>query len=105
MSPSDEEPDPELPALQQMLRREFVERVRQAIAKLPVDHQQVIHLAFDEDLSSRDIAGIMNKPSVTAVSSHLYRAMQALRKVLEADGYFAELQERDDLHVRARKIG
>ncbi|MBI3921538.1 MAG: RNA polymerase sigma factor [Armatimonadetes bacterium] len=76
--------------LEQMLRREMIERVRQSIAKLPPDHQQIIHLAFDRDLSSADIMQIMNKSSITAVTSHLHRAMKRLKIVLERDGYFLD---------------
>ncbi|NCO34920.1 MAG: hypothetical protein GW893_13805, partial [Armatimonadetes bacterium] len=76
--------------LEQMLRREMIERVRQSVAKLPPDHQQIIHLAFDRDLSSGDIMQIMNKSSITAVTSHLHRTMKRLKTVLEQDGYFID---------------
>lgn len=76
--------------LEQMLRREMIERVRQNVAKLPSDHQQIIHLAFDRDLSTADIMQIMGKPSVTSVTSHLHRAMKRLKTVLERDGYFLD---------------
>ncbi len=83
---ADDAPSP----LEQMLRREMIERVRQGIAKLPPDHQQIIHLAFDRDLSAADIMQIMGKPSITAVTSHLHRAMKRLKVVLEQDGYFLD---------------
>ncbi len=82
--PADDAPSP----LEQMLRREMIERVRQGIAKLPPDHQQIIHLAFDRDLTAADIMQIMGKPSITAVTSHLHRAMKRLKSVLEQSGYF-----------------
>lgn len=83
---ADDAPSP----LEQMLRREMIERVRQGIAQLPPDHQQIIHLAFDRDLSAADIMQIMGKPSITAVTSHLHRAMKRLKVVLEQDGYFLD---------------
>ncbi len=62
--------------------------VRQALQQLPADDQEIILLAFERDLSRRDIAQILDKPSVSAVTSHLYRAMQKLKVVLLQQGYF-----------------
>lgn len=101
--PEEAPPDPARTPLQEMLRREADERLRSALTRLPPDHRQIIQLAYDEELSARDIAHIMDKPSVSAVTSHLHRALQALRRIVEAEGYFADLaSEEVKPHVRKR---
>lgn len=79
--------------LEQLLDSEKREMIQQALQQLSVEDREIIQLAFEKDLSRRDIAEIMGKPSVSAVTSHLHRAMQKLKAVLLQQGYFAEAQE------------
>lgn len=64
--------------------------VRKALATLTVGDQQIIHLAHQDDLSSAQIAAILEKPSVSAATSHLHRAMQHLKKALERSDWFGD---------------
>jgi RNA polymerase sigma-70 factor (ECF subfamily) len=67
--------------------------IRQALERLPAQDREIIYLAFERDLSRRDIMRILEKPSISAVTSHLYRALQRLKAVLIRQGYFtAELE-------------
>ncbi len=67
--------------------------VRAALEELSPDDQEIIRLAFEKDLSRRDIMQILGKPSVSAVTTQLHRAMTRLKQVLEEQGYFAEVRE------------
>lgn len=59
------------------------EQVRAAIHKLPVAFREIILLRVDEDLSYREIAGILRCP-VGTVMSRLGRARAKLRTLLSA---------------------
>jgi RNA polymerase sigma-70 factor (ECF subfamily) len=74
--------------LARLLDTEKRDMVRQALQRLSADDREIISLAFERDLSRRDIAQILGKPSVSAVTSHLHRAMQKLKTVLIQQGYF-----------------
>jgi RNA polymerase sigma-70 factor, ECF subfamily len=74
--------------LAQLLEGERQQMIQGALDHLPDDDREIIYLAFERDLSRRDIAEILGKPSVSAVTSHLYRAMQKLKRVVTAQGYF-----------------
>lgn len=65
--------------------------IRDALECLPMEDQEVLHLAFERDLSRRDIAFILDAPSVVAVSRHLYRALQGLKAMIDPQNDFAEL--------------
>ncbi len=82
----------ELP-LARLLDSEKREMVQQALQTLSIDDREIIQLAFERDLSRRDIAQILGKPSISAVTSHLHRAMQKLKAALLQQGYFAAAQE------------
>lgn len=75
--------------LSRILDEERSAVIREALNHLPADDREIIHLAFERDLTRRDIGTIMGKPSVSAVTSHLYRAMQKLRAVVVKQRYFA----------------
>jgi RNA polymerase sigma-70 factor (ECF subfamily) len=81
------------------LREERRRRVREALARLPEADRQVILLAYEADLSRREVAVIMGKPSVTAVTSHLHRALNKLRQLLLQDEYFQTEQRGDSNRV------
>ena len=67
---------------EELLQQEQVAQVQRALAELNVDDRQIIHLAYEEDLTRQQIAEVMGKPSVTSVTSHLYRALQKVRDTL-----------------------
>ena len=83
----------ELP-LARILDEERSTAIRDALNRLPADDREIIHLAFERDLSRRDIGLIMAKPSVSAVTSHLYRAMQKLRCIVLEQPYFSAEHEK-----------
>ncbi|MBV9867631.1 MAG: RNA polymerase sigma factor [Abitibacteriaceae bacterium] len=64
--------------------------VRHALSQLSDNDRQIIYLAHQNELSCAEIAVAMNKPSVSAVTSHLHRAMGHLREKLEQSGWFGE---------------
>lgn len=74
----------------EVMRREQSLAVRRALGTLSDGDRQIIHLAHQDDLNCQEIASILGKPSVSAVTSHLYRAMQHLKRALEASGWFPE---------------
>jgi RNA polymerase sigma-70 factor (ECF subfamily) len=75
--------------LESLLKTERAAIVRAALDGLAPADAEIILLAFERDLARKDIARILGKPSVTAVTSHLHRAMQNLRSALERQGYFS----------------
>ena len=87
----DGRPGPE----QEMVATERATRVRKAIAALPKGDRLILALAYDRQLSMREIGEVMGKPSVSAVTSHLYRAMRKLKTQLEKDDLFAGYLEGD----------
>ena len=76
-----------------LLEGERRDMLRVALNSLPSDDREIIHLAYERDLSRQDIVSILGKPSVSAVTSHLYRAMQKLKAVMVKQGYFATESE------------
>lgn len=83
-------------AEREVLRNEQSRAVRRALETLSEVDQQIIYLAHDNDLSCREIAVVLNKPSVSAVTSHLHRAMQHLKTALEQSGWFGEMVSHDE---------
>lgn len=77
-------------AEREVMRHEQSRAVRQAMETLSDGDRQIIQLAHDNDLSCREIAAALDKPSVSAVTSHLHRAMRHLKTALEQSGWFAE---------------
>jgi RNA polymerase sigma-70 factor (ECF subfamily) len=78
----------ELP-LDRMLKAEQRGVIQKALHLLSAEDREIILLAFEQDLSRRDIADVLGKPTVSAVTSHLYRAMQKLKAILVKQGYFS----------------
>ncbi len=58
--------------------------VREAIATLSADQQQVLALAYYKGLSHSEIAAVLHKP-VGTVKTHLRLAIQKLRQALSAE--------------------
>lgn len=67
-------------AEQPYLSNEFFE-LNDAITKLPVDQQELIHLKYFRDLKNSEIAEIQNIPEGT-VKSRLHKTMKKLRHIL-----------------------
>jgi RNA polymerase sigma-70 factor (ECF subfamily) len=65
----------------EVLDREIRQKVQAAIKGLPVEHQQVLALAYFEGLSHGEIARKLNQPLGT-VKSRLRSAMSRLRELL-----------------------
>jgi RNA polymerase sigma-70 factor (ECF subfamily) len=81
--------DPSESPLASLLEGERRTVLRDALDHLPGEDREIILLAFERDLSRRDIMEITGKPSVSAVTSHLYRAMQKLKAIVTRGGYFS----------------
>ncbi len=61
-----------------------VERVQHGLERISLEHRDVLTLFFLEDLTTEQIAKVMNVP-VGTVKSRLYYAKRALKNVLEAE--------------------
>jgi RNA polymerase sigma-70 factor (ECF subfamily) len=61
------------------------ERVRRAIRELTPEQQHVLALRFAEEYSLEETAGVMRK-SVNAIKALQFRAIAALRRILEDKG-------------------
>jgi RNA polymerase sigma-70 factor (ECF subfamily) len=72
-----------------VLKQEQRAVMQAALDCLPAQDREIVLLAFERDLSRKEIAMILDKPTVTAVTSHLHRAMQKLKTILTEQGYFA----------------
>jgi RNA polymerase sigma factor (sigma-70 family) len=68
--------------LEAVIRRAEVARIREAIERLSPSDREIITLSYDRELSCREIMVIMGKPSVTSVTTHLYKAMKRLREAV-----------------------
>ncbi|HET9177183.1 MAG TPA: sigma-70 family RNA polymerase sigma factor [Terriglobia bacterium] len=61
---------------------ELAARISSILARLPAVYREVLLLRFQEDLSLKEIAGIIRAPLAT-VKSRLYRGLSAARELLE----------------------
>jgi RNA polymerase sigma factor (sigma-70 family) len=68
-----------------LLKREQLDRIRAALAMLTPSDQEIIALSYERDLSCKEIMEVMQKPSVTAVTTHLYKAIKKLRTLVLAE--------------------
>jgi RNA polymerase sigma-70 factor (ECF subfamily) len=68
-----------------LLKREQLDRIHTALARLAPSDQEIIALSYERDLSCKEIMEVMQKPSVTAVTTHLYKAMKKLRALVLAE--------------------
>ncbi len=69
-----------------VLRQEDLGRIREALGRMSESDREIITLSYDRELSCREIMQIMGKPSVTAVTTHLYKAMKRLRELVHGEG-------------------
>lgn len=77
-------------AEREAMKAETQKAVRGALAGLREGDRQIIYLAHCDELNSSQIAQILEKPSVSAVTSHLHRAMRHLKTALENSEWFPE---------------
>jgi RNA polymerase sigma-70 factor (ECF subfamily) len=68
--------------LEAVLRKSEIEQIRRAISHLTPSDREIITLSYERGLSCREIMVVMGKPSVTAVTTHLYKAMKRLRELV-----------------------
>lgn len=88
-------PDEGPSLLEQVLQEERVDRVRAAMDRLPLSDREILALAYQQNLSLKEIAEVTGKPSVSAVTSHLHRAISKLRTHIRADEYFEDSVRRE----------
>jgi RNA polymerase sigma-70 factor (ECF subfamily) len=77
-------------AEREAMKTETQKAVRGALAGLREGDRQIIYLAHCDELNCSQIAQILEKPSVSAVTSHLHRAMRHLKTALENCDLFSE---------------
>lgn len=61
---------------------ELAARISSILARLPAVYREILLLRFQEDLSLKEIAGIISVPLAT-VKSRLYRGLSAARELME----------------------
>jgi RNA polymerase sigma-70 factor (ECF subfamily) len=71
-------------ALDQMGQQEAIQQMRAAIQRLSVGHREILSMRHFQELSYQEIGEILDLPQGT-VMSRLYRARQALARVLEGE--------------------
>lgn len=69
-------------------QREDLSFVWEAVKSLPVKYREVIHLFYQEDCSTQQIAQILGLKEAT-VRSHLHRGRSRLREILKEEYDFA----------------
>jgi RNA polymerase sigma-70 factor, ECF subfamily len=69
----------------QVMQEMSVERARRAIQMLVPAHQEVLMLRFDQQLSLKETADVMDK-DVNTIKALQFRAVNTLRQILRDDG-------------------
>jgi len=93
------EPDVRIePPVEVVIRAEEVRRIREALGLLGRTDREIISLSYDRQLTCREIMEVMGKPSITSVTTHLYKAMKRLRELVRN----AEAAEESRLEARER---
>jgi len=89
-----------------LLKREQLDRIRAALAMLAPSDQEIIALSYERDLSCKEIMEVMQKPSVTAVTTHLYKAIKKLRALVlaEESGAANDTENRSAARRQARPL-
>lgn len=60
------------------------EKLKAIVRRLPQTQQDILYFYFDEEITTREIAEVMEIPEGT-VKSHLHRAKESIRKILEKE--------------------
>ena len=76
-------------ALEEVTENTQREELYQAIAGLPVKQRTVVVLYYYNDMSTKEIAGVMGCLEGT-VKSRLYTARQKLKQILSEDAYLGK---------------
>lgn len=71
--------------LEGILRRDEVGRIRAAMERLSPSDREIVTLSYDREMTCREIMHVMGKPSITSVTTHLYKAMKRLRQLVLAE--------------------
>ncbi len=79
---ADDRPDPGESVLEVLERWETAERVRKALAKLPVKDREMLALRYLEELKTGEIAERLGAP-VGTVKANIHRALARLKALLE----------------------
>ena len=64
-----------------LTQKQVGEHIQHCMEKLSSDHRQVVHLAYFEDLSYREIGELMGSPEGT-IKVRMFHAKQALKRCL-----------------------
>ena len=72
--------------------KRFRERVRGMVSTLPPQYSEVVHLRHMHGLAYDEIANTLNLPLGT-VKTHLFRAKEKLKQILEQDGEFSAMAD------------
>ncbi|MFQ6092596.1 MAG: RNA polymerase sigma factor [bacterium] len=73
-------------------RKRFRERIRTLVSSLPPQYSAVITLRHLQDMAYDEIASTLDLPLGT-VKTHLFRAKERLKEILEQDGEFSALED------------
>ena len=64
------------------MQKQLGEHIQYCIGKLSPTQRQTVHLAFFEDLSYKEIGGILGNPEGT-IKARMFHAKQALKRCLQ----------------------
>lgn len=78
---------PQTDALHGIIETEVLQKIHQALEKLPDGCRNVLHLSYFEEMKNKDIAEQLNV-SVNTVKTQKKRALQILRTLLKATPLF-----------------
>jgi RNA polymerase sigma-70 factor (ECF subfamily) len=67
-----------------IVRQELINRMREAIDRLPASQREVLILRHLEDLSVAEVAAILNTTSAAVTSRH-FRALSGLRELMDRE--------------------
>ena len=87
-----EEPDRRAGPLEDVERRQLQNRVWRALGDLSEPHKEILVLRDYQDLSYREISGVLGIPLGT-VMSRLHAARRSMRQILAADEAFQERKQ------------
>ncbi len=74
---------------QRMIRSQREEMIHRNLKRIPEEHARVLWLYYFEDMTAKEIAGVVHK-SVHAAESLLSRARKSLKESLEKEGFSYE---------------
>lgn len=85
-------------ALGHLAYLEEIARVQQAMRQLTDTDRQIIALCYEQGLSGVQVAEILGKPTVSAVTSHLNRALDRLRTAVQKQERLETLMNQQEIH-------